>query len=394
MSKPFQIPGITALRLFAALAVIIGHIEMMKKVFGFSTLWYDLNNIYTAAPIEYMRQGKMHWSAPLISHLGFNAVVFFFVLSGFLITHVLITETKKTGTFSIRKFYWRRVVRIWPLYLVLIGFAFLAGAIDWTLFNYPNTFDWHEHQLFFIASHILFSPNVALLFIPSVGMLGHLWSIGVEEHFYLFWPWLLRKIKQNKNSILIFGAFWMVSKIVVKLLVIRFHLPLQPLALYLILNKFECMALGGYLAFVFHDKSSLVKSFIFRHLNILLFFNLLIFAFSAYCLPEKWANFNYLFVSSLSGLFIFKVSQTREDHWLNFSWITQLGNASYAIYIVHFPIVLAVVNVFFYNKQSHLFSGLEDLQLYSMVIFLSITLGMSLHRCIEVPLKKVLLSKR
>jgi peptidoglycan/LPS O-acetylase OafA/YrhL len=394
MSKPFQIPGITALRLFAALAVIIGHIEMMKKVFGLPTLWYDLNNIYTAAPIQYITQGKMHWSAPLISHLGFNAVVFFFVLSGFLITHVLISETKKTGTFSIRKFYWRRAVRIWPLYLMLIGFAFLAGAIDWSLFNYPNSFDWHEHQLFFTASHILFSPNVALLFIPSVGMLGHLWSIGVEEHFYLFWPWLLRKIKQNKNSILIFGAFWMVSKIVVKLLVIRFHLSLQPLALYLILNKFECMALGGYLAFVFHDNSSRIKSFIIKHSKFLLYLNLFVFLICSYGLPEQWANFNYLFVSSLSGLLIFRVSQTREDHWLNFSWITQLGNASYAIYIVHFPIVLSVINVFFYNKKSPLFSGLEDLQLYSMVIFLSITLGMSLHRCIEVPLKKGLLSKR
>jgi peptidoglycan/LPS O-acetylase OafA/YrhL len=185
----------------------------------------------------------------------------------------------------------------------------------------------------------------------------------------------------------------MVSKIVVKLLVIRFHLSLQPLALYLILNKFECMALGGYLAFVFHDNSSRIKSFIIKHSKFLLYLNLFVFLICSYGLPEQWANFNYLFVSSLSGLLIFRVSQTREDHWLNFSWITQLGNASYAIYIVHFPIVLAVINVFFYNKQSHLFSGLEDLQLYSMVIFLSITLGMSLHRCIEVPLKKVLLSK-
>jgi peptidoglycan/LPS O-acetylase OafA/YrhL len=393
MSIPLQIPGITALRLFAALAVIMSHIELMKTMFVLPSLYCDLNNVYTAAPLEYIWQGKMHWSTPLISQLGFNSVVFFFVLSGFLITHVLINETKNTGTFSIRQFYWRRVVRIWPLYLMLIGFAFLAGAIDWSLFNYPNSIDWHEHKLFFVASHILFSPNVALLFIPSVGMLGHLWSIGVEEHFYLFWPLLLRKIKQHKNGVLIFGAFWMVSKIVVKLLVIRFHFPLQPLALYLILNKFECMALGGYLAFVFHDKSSLVNSFIFRHLKKLLLFNVVIFALSAYCLPEQWANFNYLFVASLSGLVIFKVSQSRENHWLNHNWIIQLGNASYAIYIVHFPIVLAVINVFFYNKPSHFFSGIQDLQLYSMVIFLSIILGMSLHRYLEVPLKSVLLSK-
>ncbi len=394
MSKPLQIPGITALRLFAALAVIVGHIEMMKKVYGLPTLWYDLNNIYTAAPMAYMWQGKMHWSAPLISHLGFNAVVFFFVLSGFLITHVLITETKKTGTISIRQFYWRRVVRIWPLYLLLIGFAFLAGAIDWPLLNYPNPFDWHEHQLFFVASHVLFSPNVALLFIPSVGMLGHLWSIGVEEHFYLFWPLLLRKIKQHKNGILFFGALWMVSKIVVKLLVIRFHLPLQPLALYLILNKFECMALGGYLAFVFHDNSSLVKSFIFHHLNKLLLFNALIFVLSAYCLPEQWANFNYLFVSSLSGLLIFKVSQTNERHWLNHNWIMQLGNASYAIYIAHFPIVLAVINVLFYQQKQRTLDVPENLTLYTIVISLSVFIGVLLYRWVELPMKKKLFGKK
>jgi peptidoglycan/LPS O-acetylase OafA/YrhL len=271
---------------------------------------------------------------------------------------------------------------------LLIGFAFLAGAIDWPIFNYPTLFNWHEHQGFFMASHLLFSPNVALLFIPSVGMLGHLWSIGVEEHFYLFWPWLLRKIKQNKNSILIFGAFWMVSKIVVKLLVIRFHLPLQPLALYLILNKFECMALGGYLAFVFHDNSSLVNSFIFRHLNKLLLFNALIFALSAYCLPEQWANFNYLFVSSLSGLLIFKVSQTKERHWLNHNWIMQLGNASYAIYIVHFPIVLGVINVFLYQQKLKTISAFENLSLYAIIIALSIFTGFLLHKWIELPIKK------
>ena len=391
MHNQSQLPGITALRLFAAISVIIGHIEIMKNVFNISSLWYDLNTTYTLAPFTYILQGKMAWSAPLISNLGFNAVVFFFVLSGFLITHVLLSETKKTGTFSIRQFYWRRVVRIWPLYLLLVGVAFLAGAIDWPLFNYPNPFDWHEHQLFFVASHILFSPNVALLFIPSLGMLGHLWSIGVEEHFYLFWPWLLRKIKQHKNGVLIFGAFWMVSKIVVKLLVIRFHLPLQPLALYLILNKFECMALGGYLAFVFHDNSSLVKSFILRYIHKLLLFNVLIFALSAYCLPEHWANFNYLFVSSLSGLLIFKVSQTNEGYWLNHNWMIQLGNASYAIYIVHFPIVLGVINILFYQQKLKTISALENLCLYTIIISFSIFTGFLLHKCIELPIKKRLL---
>lgn len=394
MTKPFQIPGITALRLFAALAVIVGHIEMMKKVFNLPTLWYDLNNIYTAAPLDYMWHGKMHWSAPLVSHLGFNAVVFFFVLSGFLITHVLIQETRKSGSFSIQQFYWRRIIRIWPLYLFIVLFAFSIGAVDWPIFNYPTSYNWHEHQGFFMASHLLFSPNVALLFIPSVGMLGHLWSIGVEEHFYLFWPWLLRKIKQNKTGILMFGACWMMGKIVIKLLVMKFHLPLQTLGLYLVFNKFECMALGGYLAFVFHDNSSKIKNFIFNRVNGLLLGNILLYVFTAYCLPEQWANFNYLFVASLSGLLIFKVSQTHLSHWLNHRWINHLGNASYAIYIAHFPIVLAVINVLFYQQKQRIIGSFENLTLYFIVILLSIFIGLLLHRWIETPVKNLFLRKQ
>jgi peptidoglycan/LPS O-acetylase OafA/YrhL len=151
------------------------------------------------------------------------------------------------------------------------------------------------------------------------------------------------------------------------------------------------MALGGYLAFVFHDNSSLVKSFIFRHLNKLLLFNVLIFALSAYCLPEHWANFNYLFVSSLSGLLIFKVSQTNEGNWLNHNWIIQLGNASYAIYIVHFPIVLGVINILFYQQKLKTISAFENLSLYTIIIALSIFTGFLLHKCIELPIKKRLL---
>lgn len=391
MTKPFQIPGITALRLFAALAVIIGHIEMMKKVFNLPTLWYDLNSIYTAAPLEYMWQGKMHWSAPLISHLGFNAVVFFFVLSGFLITHVLIQESRKSGSFSIRQFYWRRIIRIWPLYLLIVLFAFITGAIDWPIFNYPSPFDWHQHQSLFMACHFLFSPNVALLFMPSVGMLGHLWSIGVEEHFYLFWPWFLQKIKQNKTGILMFGACWMMGKIVIKLLVMKFHLPFQSLGLYLVFNKFECMALGGYLAFVFHDNTSKFKDFVFNRLNGLLLVNVGLYVLSSYCLPEQWANFNYLFVASLSGLLIFKVSQTTQNHWLNKKWMNQLGNASYAIYIAHFPVVLAVINVLFYQQKQKSMSVFENITLYGIVISLSIFIGLLMHHWIEIPLKKKIL---
>ena len=388
MNKTGQLSGITALRLFAAIAVIIGHIEIMKKVFNLNTLWYDLNNIYTLAPITYILQGKMVWAAPLFSHLGFYAVVFFFVLSGFLITHVLILETNKNGHFSIPSFYWRRIIRIWPLYLLIVLFAFGIGAIDWPVFNYPNQPEWTSQRGFVETCHFLFSPNVALLFVPAVGMVGHLWSIGVEEHFYLFWPWLLRKIKNTKNKILAFGAFFILTKIVLKLLVIIFHLPLQSIALYFIFNKFECMALGGYLAYVFNENNSKLKSLIQKNLGWLLSVNLLLLFVATYSLAEKWANFNYLLVASFSGLLLFKVTNSDEKSFLNHPWVNALGNASYAIYIVHFPIVLFILNTQYYTGRFRTLGWVENAGLYAEVICVSLVVGLIFHKVFELPIKK------
>jgi peptidoglycan/LPS O-acetylase OafA/YrhL len=388
MHKTTQLCGITALRLFAAIAVIIGHIEMMKKVFNLNTLWYDLNNIYTFAPIAYILQGKMSWSAPLISHLGFNAVIFFFVLSGFLITHVFIQETNTKGHFSIPSFYWRRIIRIWPLYLFIVLLAFGIGAIDWPIFNYPNQPEWISQRRFVTACHFLFSPNIALLFAPAVGMVGHLWSIGVEEHFYLFWPWLLRKIKTNKNQILTFGAVWILTKIILKILIFSFHLPLESVALYLIFNKFECMALGGYLAFIFNEKNSKIRSIIEQNLRWLLTTNLLLFFAATYLLPEKWANFNYLLVAIFSGLLLFKVTQSDEKSLLNHPWVNRLGNASYAVYIVHFPVLLVILNSQYYTGHFTTLGVIDNICLYAKVIFSSLTLGLFFHFVIELPIKK------
>ncbi len=388
MQKTSQLSGITALRLFAAVAVIIGHIEMMKKVFNLSTLWYDLNNIYTLAPITYILQGKMMWTAPLFSHLGFNAVVFFFVLSGFLITHVLIQETNTKGSFSIPSFYWRRIIRIWPLYLFIVLLAFGIGAIDWSDFNYPNQPEWLSQRGFVTTCHFLFSPNIALLFVPAVGMVGHLWSIGVEEHFYLFWPWLLKIIKKKKNQILAFGAIWILAKIILKLLILSFDLPLQSIALYLIFNKFECMALGGYLAYVFNEKNSKIKTFILKNLGRLLIANLMLFFAATYFLAEKWANFNYLLVALFSGLLLFRVTQSDEKSFLNHRWINILGNASYAVYIVHFPILLFILNTQFYTGHFTALGWKENIGLYTEVIFSSLAFGLFLHTFIELPVKK------
>src|SRR5690606_11355154 len=131
------------------------------------------------------------WGNTTVDALGSKAVSFFFVLSGFLITYLLMAEKKKTGHVAIKEFYVRRILRIWPVYyLVVIVCLFLVPLVfDMSLLGinlYDNNF-WVKVGLFFLVL-----PNLVRLFSPSIAGANQLWTIGVEEQFYLVWPVFVR----------------------------------------------------------------------------------------------------------------------------------------------------------------------------------------------------------
>jgi peptidoglycan/LPS O-acetylase OafA/YrhL len=116
------------------------------------------------------------------SNLGLIGVDIFFVISGFLITTLLLKEKIVTGNISLKKFYIRRALRILPVVVL-----FLA-----VLFCLKNIFHLPISNLSFIAS-LLFIKNLP---IPNCGdwWTGHFWSLGIEEQFYLLFPFLLTRL--------------------------------------------------------------------------------------------------------------------------------------------------------------------------------------------------------
>ncbi len=129
------------------------------------------------------------------SIFGQTGVSLFFVLSGFLITRILL-NTKKSPSY-FRKFYFRRAVRIFPLYyLFLLITYFLVPLLEHTPFI-P-----FAQQVYFW----IYLQNFATTFHWKADGPGHFWSLAVEEHFYLFWPFLiyfLSSIKNIKNAIVL-----------------------------------------------------------------------------------------------------------------------------------------------------------------------------------------------
>lgn len=135
----------------------------------------------------------------LRSHLRFLAagqtgVDLFFVLSGFLITGILL-NAKGTSHF-LRNFYVRRALRILPLYYLLVVGYFIA---DWVSGGFARSFS----QTWWYFPYL---QNVGMTFWPGkVGEPGHFWSLGVEEHFYLLWPFLVLACRERRLPLVLLG---------------------------------------------------------------------------------------------------------------------------------------------------------------------------------------------
>lgn len=141
-----------------------------------------------------------HMGLPSPSGLG---VLIFFVISGFLITWLLLKEVEKTGNISLRAFYARRSLRIFPAFYAYAALLLVLLAITHKHIVWPQVF-----------AALLYYNNYyqAILGDPNTG-LSHTWSLAVEEQFYLLWPlmflwWKHRLPRLRMVLIGIIGAFW------------------------------------------------------------------------------------------------------------------------------------------------------------------------------------------
>ncbi|KGQ19942.1 Acyltransferase 3 [Lysobacter dokdonensis DS-58] len=117
---------------------------------------------------------------------GYIGVELFFVLSGYLITAILLAEHESTGRIRIGAFYWRRARRLYPALLAMLA-AYLALA--------PILAPEGQHTRDALVAGLYLS-DYAMTFWKVPHYLGHTWSLAVEEHFYLLWPlvllWMLK----------------------------------------------------------------------------------------------------------------------------------------------------------------------------------------------------------
>ncbi len=225
-------PQLDALRFFAVVAVVVAH-------------------NWQPAPLPWIFERL---------HFGGLGVRLFFVLSGFLITGILLraaraTETRRQRLHAMRQFYARRFLRIFPLYyLVLILcliFAVEPARELWGwLFTYmTNVYTWREAE-----------------FIPN---LGHFWTLAVEEQFYLAWP-LVVLLQPRRRLLPVLAA--LISSALAYRYFASYRYPVdiatgQSATGTLIFGVIDCLALGGLLALCTDINADRLQTWIRRFLT-------------------------------------------------------------------------------------------------------------------------------
>ncbi|MEW1982977.1 acyltransferase family protein [Pseudarthrobacter oxydans] len=135
---------------------------------------------------------------------GYAGVDVFFVLSGYLITTILLRELHQRGTINLWIFYLKRALRLLPALAVVC----IAVALAWSLISWVPV---RSETLWGVPAAFLYLSSWTRAFeVNSLGYMGHTWSLSVEEHFYLVWPLLLLALfkftRNPRHSIIIVAA--------------------------------------------------------------------------------------------------------------------------------------------------------------------------------------------
>lgn len=318
--------NLDSIRFFAALMVYLAH---------------GISPAYQYLPV----QGTVWEKFLNLISSGGTGVSIFFVLSGFLITYLLIHEYEKTNTISVKNFYMRRVLRIWPLYFLVVTFSFFIYPSLKGLMGIDNPLGSN------VLYHLTFLSNFDVINIqencPGNDAMsqGITWSVSIEEQFYLFWPLIFAFLPRKA---------WVYAILFVIGGSLCFRILNHENTAVLYFHTFSVLAdlgLGGLAAYLVKN-SVRVKHF-FENSNAKTHLLLFVFSFSLLFWSDSIFSFKYgnaisrIITAASFALIIAAQSLTKTNSIFNlsrFKMANHWGKYTYGIYLLH-PIAITMVDI-------------------------------------------------
>jgi peptidoglycan/LPS O-acetylase OafA/YrhL len=329
-----HIPELDGLRGFAIVTVMLYHFTVAYR-----------NDVSTIIDTLFIR----------ICGAGWLGVDLFFVLSGFLITGILL-DTRQSGKY-FTSFYARRFLRIFPIYyaIMIVFFFILPGfiPIEDSRLNVLLDNKW------WFLSYLL---NWKIAFIGNFNAIpaGYIWSLAIEEQFYIIWPWIVFSMPRKLLSL----TTWSLAGCVI----LRTGLLLAGVtatSVYVMtFSHLDGLLIGAFIAVYIRTRSIDWRLYCTARIAIISSFLILILLFiqkrEFYFYTRAVAYIGFILLAlGFGGLLtttLFSDKKSLLRRIMNGKLIRSFGKYSYCLYLIHHPVGTAIEKVL-YNPSNHSFIG-------------------------------------
>lgn len=339
MNKSIHLPGLNGLRAIAALSVLWGH--TFQKDFG--------------------NWGIEGFHLPFVA----DGVTLFFVISGFLITYLLLQEQEQSRTVSIPKFYMRRILRIWPIYYLYLLLAVLA------------TSTWHDPSIWY---YCFFTANIPFILSAGIWTIAHYWSLGVEEQFYLFWPWLVKLTNGKTRRLLTIAVIICVAWLVCKWGIYLTY-GTNTAYRFFAVTRFDCMMIGATGAILYFMKSKLFSHILMNRMFGLVCMLLLFFS-------QPWANMVPAPIRPqlIALLSLVCIASQMDNPIINLEnrVCDFVGKISYGIYVIH-PLLIFSLSALYRNANIQLPDTATTILIYCIITVATVFVAWLSYKFYESP---------
>jgi peptidoglycan/LPS O-acetylase OafA/YrhL len=308
---------------------------------------------------------------------GFVGVDVFFVISGFLITRLILNEMKEER-FSFVEFYGRRARRLFPAFFFMVVMSFIAayflftpehmarfsGAVVYALGSISNFYFWGESGYFDASSNL--KP------------LLHTWTLGVEEQFYFIWPIiLLLMVKKTKPWIA--PAFMLIAG-AVSLFYAEWFLISDPEAVfYLVPFRVFEFAVGGILVWFIHVQT---RNKIVLEVVPAIGLGMIIYSIYAYSDDTLFPGLSALLPGIGAALIIYSTKSKIIGGILGNKLFVKVGLISYSLYLAHWPVI-----VFYKYYKFDASNSLTGFEIISLIVVMFV-IAILMYVFIETPFRK------
>ena len=307
---------------------------------------------------------------------GYVGVDIFFVISGFLITQILLTYANRINGISYKSFYIKRARRILPA----LFFTLLLTTIVAVLIFPSNLLSLYGGSL---VSTVLSISNI--YFYTQSGYfdsganlkpLLHTWSLGIEEQFYFIWPVFVGALLYKKNSRDYLPRAIVILVGILSLIIAQYTLLIEPAASFFLMpfRVFE-FSLGAILCWI---KPSSKNN---RYLHFIYLLSIFLLLFSIFYFNENttFPGINALVPCLGAALFIYANFQGKVYYLYKYFGLLYLGRLSYSIYLVHWPVVVFWI----YGFDISVLGTLDSV----CIVLISLILGLISFYLVESPFR-------